>query len=90
MGFSPKKNCFVLGLNRIVIVYFAAKRIPWTTPSLTKNSHRHLGKVYLGGLINSKNNSNLLPPLKESLFGLFQNLLNNSDLQQNKTKLCYL
>ena len=36
-------------LNWIVIVYFAPKRIPWTTPSLTANSHSHLGKVYLGG-----------------------------------------
>ena len=31
-------------------------------------------------LFNSKNNSNLLPSLKESLFGLSENLLNNSRL----------
>ena len=30
--------------------------------------------------INSKNNSNLLPTLKETLFGLSENLLNNSRL----------
>ena len=46
-NFPKTKTCFVLEVNRTVIFYFAGKRTPWTTPSLTTNSNSPSGKVYL-------------------------------------------
>ena len=45
-----------------------------STPSLTANSHSNFS------WFNSEKNSNLLPSLEESLFGLSENLPNNSRL----------
>ena len=44
-----KKELFRFGIKQYK-QYFAVNRIPWTTPSLTANSHSRLGKVYSGGL----------------------------------------
>ena len=48
INFPKTKTCFVLEVNRTVIqFYFAAKRTPWATPSLTANSNSPSVKVYL-------------------------------------------